>query len=73
MAMRVGNSHRWSRDRQPHERRATKYRYRGAAGIIIYLIKREGELVFAVDVIGLEGIPQKVDAFLLGMGLEGER
>ena len=38
-----------------------------------HVIGKEGELVLTVDVVGLEGVPQKLDVLLLFRGLEGER
>ena len=37
------------------------------------MVGEERELVVAVGVVGLEGIPQKGEVFLLAAGLEGER
>ena len=38
-----------------------------------HVVSEEGELVFAVRIVRLEGIPQELDVFLLLRGLEGER
>ena len=37
------------------------------------MVGEEGELVFTVRVVRLEGVPQKLDVLLLLRGLEGER
>ena len=37
------------------------------------MVSKEGELVFAVRVIRLEGVPKELDVFLFLRGLEGER
>ena len=38
-----------------------------------HVVGEEGELVLAVGVVGLEGVPQKGDVVLLAAGFEGER
>ena len=38
-----------------------------------HVVGEEGELVLAVGVVGLEGVPQEGDVVLLAPGLEAER
>jgi len=38
-----------------------------------HVVGEEGELVLAVGVVGLEGVPQEGDVVLLAAGLEGDR
>ncbi len=38
-----------------------------------HVVSEKGELVFAVRVVRLESVPQKLDVFLLLRGFEGER
>ena len=38
-----------------------------------HVVDEKGELVFAVGVVRLEGVPEELDVFLLLRGLEGKR
>ena len=42
-------------------------------GHLEHVVGEEGELVFAMGIVRLEGVPQELDVFLLPRGLEGER